>query len=130
MMGVNVKDLSVIVLGHELGHAYNHLGADIDGLRWASDGFAASEHALKEGLAQYYTHRVLQRPAIQYPHAKDVFAMLAQKQPPAYRSHESWVKDFKPEEVRFAMIEARRKCKAKLADFHAGLASAKKQLRA
>lgn len=129
MLGVAVEDLTTVVVAHELGHAYSHQGADIDNLRWDSAGFATSDHPLKEGLAQYYTHRVLQRQGLQFTCAKSVFDALAKKQPAAYRSHEPWVKDFKPEEVRFAMLESRRRGKATLSDFHAGLASAKKQLR-
>ena len=50
-----------MVLTHELAHAYTQLGADIDGRRWAAASFAKAETELKEGLAQYYTERVLRR---------------------------------------------------------------------
>jgi hypothetical protein len=57
-MGCTVEDLTVVVLTHELAHAYTQLGADIEGRRWPAAAFAAAESGLKEGLAQYYTDRV------------------------------------------------------------------------
>jgi hypothetical protein len=58
------------VLAHELAHAYTQLGADIDGRRWAAPSFAKAETALKEGLAQYYTDRVLRRLEARYKLAR------------------------------------------------------------
>src|SRR5262249_55475809 len=49
-LGAPVEDLTVVVLTHELAHAYTHLGRDIDGQRWAVDSFRESGRALKEGL--------------------------------------------------------------------------------
>jgi hypothetical protein len=60
-LGCDVEDLTVVVLTHELAHAYTQLGADIEGRRWAAPLFAKAEIALTEGLAQYYTDRVLHR---------------------------------------------------------------------
>lgn len=34
-MGCAVEDLAIVVLAHELAHAYTQLGADIEGRRWA-----------------------------------------------------------------------------------------------
>ena len=67
--GVTIEALTVVVLAHELAHAYTHLGADIDGRRWASTDFRDSAHPLKEGLAQYYTYRVLDRLRVRMPEA-------------------------------------------------------------
>ena len=39
----------------------HQLGADIEGRRWAAPLFAKAKSALTEGLAQYYTDRVLHR---------------------------------------------------------------------
>jgi len=47
-LGVPVEDLALVVLAHELAHAYTHLGRDIDGRRWELQAFRDSEHALEE----------------------------------------------------------------------------------
>ena len=57
-IGCGVEDLAIVVLTHELAHAYTQLGADIEGRRWAVPSFMKAESALKEGLAQYYTDGV------------------------------------------------------------------------
>jgi hypothetical protein len=49
-LGCAVDDLAIVVLTHELAHAYTQLGADIDGRRWAAASFAKAETELKEGL--------------------------------------------------------------------------------
>ena len=49
-LGCRIEDLAIVVLAHELAHAYTQLGADIDGRRWAAPSFAKAETALKEGL--------------------------------------------------------------------------------
>jgi hypothetical protein len=51
-LGCTVEDLTIVVLTHELAHAYTQLGADIDGRRWAAASFMKAETGLKEGLAQ------------------------------------------------------------------------------
>lgn len=52
-----VEDLTVVVLTHELAHAYTQLGADADGGRWQARRFASAGIAVVEGLAQYYSRR-------------------------------------------------------------------------
>src|SRR6476661_763301 len=47
-LGCEVEDLTVVVLTHELAHAYTQLGADIAGWRWPAAAFAAAELGLKE----------------------------------------------------------------------------------
>lgn len=127
-LGCDVEDLAVVVLTHELAHAYTQLGADIEGRRWAATSFAAAETALKEGLAQYYTDRVLRRLERRYSGALKVFLALLPGQPAAYRSHEPWVRDSLPEAVRRAMLEVRRWKEGYLADFNRRLAMAQKEL--
>jgi len=65
------------------------LGADIEGRRWTAPAFAAAETALKEGLAQYYTDRVLHRLERRYGGALNTFRALLPNQPVAYRTHEA-----------------------------------------
>ena len=75
MDGYTVEDLTVVVLAHELAHAYTQLGADTDGRRWRAELFRQAEPALVEGLAQYYTERTLLRTAWSLPRrARSVLA--------------------------------------------------------
>jgi hypothetical protein len=129
ILGVSVEALTVVVLAHELGHAYTHRAADIDGDAWTASAFANSEHALKEGLAQYYTARVCDRLAVSMPDAKLAYAELLKHQPAAYKTHEPWIEDHKPEEVRFALVIARREREMSLEGFEIGLSAARSQLR-
>jgi hypothetical protein len=72
-LGCAVEDLAVVVLTHELAHAYTQLGADIEGRRWAAPAFARSETALKEGLAQYYTGPGAEPPGTPLPRCAQGF---------------------------------------------------------
>jgi hypothetical protein len=109
--------LTVVVLTHELAHAYTQLGADIEGRRSTALSFAKAETALKEGLAQYYTDRVLRRLERRHGGALSVLLKMLPHQSAAYRSHEAWVKNFSPEAVRRAMLEVRRWNEGKLENF-------------
>lgn len=129
MLGVSVELLTTVVLIHELAHAYTHVGADIDGNRWDSRDFAAASTEIKEGLAQYYTHILSQRMDSQNRGLHDVYLLLLSHQPLAYHTHKKWVDDFRQEEVRSAMIAARRTGKGDLKFFHSELRAARKRLR-
>ncbi|MDI3469867.1 MAG: hypothetical protein OJF62_001930 [Pseudolabrys sp.] len=126
--GCGIEDLAIVVLTHELAHAYTQLGADIEGRRWAAPSFAKAETALKEGLAQYYTDRVLRRLERRYGGALNVFLGLLPGQPEPYRAHQPWVETSSPEAVRRAMLEVRRWNEGKLADFNRRLGAAQKEL--
>ena len=80
-IGCSIEDLSIVVLTHELAHAYTQLGADIEGRRWAAGSFAKAETALKEGLAQYYSDRVLRRLDRRHGGALEVFLGLLPARP-------------------------------------------------
>lgn len=127
-MGCKVEDLTVVVLTHELAHAYTQLGADIEGRRWPASAFAAAESGLKEGLAQYYTDRVLRKLERRFGSALKVYEAMLPGQPDAYRAHQNWVRDYSPEAVRRAMLEVRRWGENNLADFNRRLEDAMKQL--
>jgi hypothetical protein len=127
-LGCSVEDLAVVVLTHELAHAYTQLGADIAGWRWPAPLFEKAEPGLKEGLAQYYTDRVLRRLGGRYSGALRAYEMMLPKQPDIYRTHESWVEEFSPEAVRRAMLEVRRWKEGKLADFNRRLKAADEEL--
>lgn len=127
--GVPVEALTVVVFAHELAHAYTHLGSDIDGKRWATKDFHKSEHGLVEGLAQYYTALVCERLGDHEPNAEKAYKELLKDQPVAYHSHEKWLKDFKPEEIRLAIIETRRGGAGSIKAFEATLENARARLR-
>ncbi len=127
-LGCEVEDLATVVLTHELAHAYTQLGADIEGRRWPAPLFARAETSLKEGLAQYYTERVLRRLDHRAGSALGVFHAMLPKQSDAYRAHEPWLKQFSPEAVRRAMLEVRRWREGRLEDFNKRLQTAKVQL--
>jgi hypothetical protein len=127
-MGFMVEDLSIAVLTHELAHAYTQLGADIDGRRWPAAAFGNAERGLVEGLAQYYTDRVLRRLDRRYGGAIKVYEKMLEKQPEPYRTHVPWTQEFSPEAVRRAMLEVRRWREGKVADFERRLKEAQKEL--
>jgi hypothetical protein len=117
-LGCTVEDLAIVVLTHELAHAYTQLGADIEGRRWAAPAFAKAETTLKEGLAQYYADRVLHRLERRYAGALKVFLRMLPSQADAYRAHLSWIEKSSPEAVRRAMLEVRRRGEGRLEDFN------------
>lgn len=128
-IGCSVEDLTIVVLAHELAHAYTQLGADIEGRRWPLSSFRYADIYLKEGLAQYYTQRVLERLTSKYKGALDAFKRMLPKQSEPYSVHEQWIKDdFKPEEVRRAMLEIRRWNEGTIVEFEQRLKAAKNDL--
>ena len=48
-IGCTVEDLAIVVLTHELAHAYSQLGADIEGRRWQATVFSQAERGLSKG---------------------------------------------------------------------------------
>ena len=126
-MGCTVEDLTVVVLAHELAHAYTQLGADIDGRRWVASKFAKTDKGLKEGLAQYYTERVLRRMNRRYEGALKVYEKMLPGQPEEYRTHLQWMEGYSPEAIRRAILEVRRDTEGKLDVFAKRLDEAQKQ---
>lgn len=127
-VGCSVEDLTIVVLTHELAHAYTQLGADIEGRRWPARTFAVAEPGLREGLAQYYTDRVLTRLDRRYGGALKVFKQMLPGQPAVYRTHEPWLADSSPEAVRRAMLEVRRWREGTLTAFDQRLRAAQQAL--
>lgn len=127
-MGCTVEDLTIVVLAHELAHAYTQLGADIEGRRWQAEAFAEAENEVKEGLAQYYTDLVLRRLSHRYAGAFEAYKQMLPMQSDLYRTHENWVKDSTPESVRRAMLEMRRWKEGTLGEFNQRLVEAQQQL--
>ncbi len=129
VLGVTTESLTVVVLAHELAHAYSHRAADIDGRIWDATLFSKCGSALKEGLAQYYTATVCDRLAASIPEAKCAYSELLKHQPKDYRRHLPWIKKHKPEEVRFALVVARREGFMQAEDFDSVLDAARIRLR-
>jgi len=53
MLDVSVDGLTIVVLTHELVHAYTQLENDIDNEQWETGAFAAADLKVVEGLAQF-----------------------------------------------------------------------------
>ena len=129
LLGVSVEGLTVKVLAHELAHAYTHVGADADGRRWGTTAFQRTDRALLEGLAQYYTCRVLERLGKLAPGAMDAYEKLLPHQPAIYRTHLSWLEHYSPEEVRDAMLTVRCRGAGTLSEFQSLLNDARAKRR-
>lgn len=114
MLEVHIEDLALVVLGHELAHAYTHMGRDIDGKEWDKRGFFDSDKAVTEGLAQYYAMAVTSRLWQRFPAGRAAFDKLLTLQSGPYLAHEEWAEHYAgngSETVRFAMLVARSKGK-------------------
>lgn len=122
-LGVSIEALTIVVLAHELAHAYTHLGRDIDNERWDTDRFAACDLDIVEGLAQFYTHVLCSRLGARMPSALPAYQALLSKQSGPYRSHLGWVEDRERggEIVRVSMIECRSRGILKSAEFLAAV---------
>lgn len=127
-LNVTVEGLALKVLAHEWGHAYSHIGADIDGKRWPSQDFAQSEKSIKEGLAQYCALKVVKGLQGRFPDGYQAYEAILPRQPDIYRTHLGWIK-YSPEEIRHAMLTTRRAGVAQLNDFNSSLVEAKERLR-
>jgi len=128
-LACSVEDLTIVVLAHELAHAYTQLGADIEGRRWPSREFDRAEVDLVEGLAQYYAWQTLNRLSRKFPGALKTFDSLLAKQSSPYHAHVPWLEHFTAEAVRRAMIEARRWREGSLEHYERRLVQAAEQLR-
>lgn len=117
LIDVSIESLTIVVLAHELSHAYTHLGYDIDNFQWDSERFARTDIHVVEGLAQFYTNVVCEHLTGRIPEAKIAFERLLKKQGPAYTSFRRWLppktegdeeRDSSGEVIRASMIECRR----------------------
>ncbi|CAG1022038.1 hypothetical protein MTYM_01444 [Methylococcales bacterium] len=112
MLDVEIEALTVVVLAHELAHAYTHLGRDIDGRQWETETFAQTDIHIVEGLAQYYTQSVCKKLAARFPSALESFKTLLKQQSAPYQCFQDWIEDRKAdpgEFVRQCMIQTRTK---------------------
>ena len=61
VLGITAESLTVVIATHELAHAYSHLGREIDGKKWETEGFAGADLNIVEGIAQFYTEVVARK---------------------------------------------------------------------
>ena len=113
LLGVDTEALAVVVMAHELAHAYTHLGLDSNGSRW-EDNFWNCDRGILEGLAQYYTHMTAEAMKEErgYDKVWTAYDRMTQLQrdnkATLYVNHLAWVKDISPEAMRFALLDLRR----------------------
>ncbi len=131
-LNVAVEDLTVVVLAHELAHAYTHLGRDIDGHQWATNHFGDSDLGVIEGLAQFYTETVTDRLSNRFPNAHSAYEALLAIQAGPYKTHLEWTEQTgsrASEILRWCLLEARAKGKAKCAEFETLVKGANERLK-
>ena len=107
-MEMSVEALTVVVLAHELVHAYTHLGFDIDRRNWPTERFCSTDIAIIEGLAQFYAEVVCRKLVEQLPEASRTFEDLISVQHPIYATHREWVfvgDESNGEIIRGALVE-------------------------
>ena len=107
---VDPRSLENVVLLHESIHAVCHLGVDLDGRSWDSFSLPTSENlgfrpdVLHEGIAQYFTFRMLER--LDDSVLTRTFETLTSAQPPEYQRWRS-MRQIPIERVREILIAAR-----------------------
>jgi hypothetical protein len=107
---LQIEDLAVVVLTHELAHGYTHIGCDIGGASWDTQGFGKSDDDVIEGLAQFYTDVVTQKAASRVPNAHRAYLRFLEMQSGPYLAHQKWIPDtpeHRAEAVRFTLLAAR-----------------------
>jgi hypothetical protein len=127
-INASIEDLTIIVLIHELAHAYTHIGMDIGGRSWETQDFRKSDLAVLEGLAQYYTYIFLASIRKNQPNVLTVFEDLLKMQHPAYHTFKIWMGDSQDERseagrseaIRLALLDARLQGVVNERDFSAG----------
>jgi hypothetical protein len=108
-LNVSVEALTVVILTHELAHAYIHLGNDIDHFKWDTKMMRQTDLHIQEGLAQYYTRRICYTMKSRYPQALEAFTALLDLQSFLYRDFLSWFKEGEPsgEIIRSCLLACR-----------------------
>jgi hypothetical protein len=112
LLGVDTEALAVVVMAHELAHAYTHLGLDSNKNRW-EDGFWGCDPGITEGLAQYYTH--LTAAALKkergYDRVWTAYEQFTNLQKAngakVYVNHLTWMETISPEAIRQALLDLR-----------------------
>ncbi len=131
LLGVPLDALTVVILVHELAHAYSHLGRDIDGEAWSMRDFADADLELVEGIAQFYTQVICRGLTHRFPSALQAFDALLEKQGDEYTAFQNWIvgEERAGEIVRVAMIECRTKRVTSVKDFEASIDHHRQQVK-
>lgn len=107
---VDVRSLENVVLIHETVHAVCHLGRDLDGRMWeafalpTSDDPSFQPDLLHEGLAQFFTYKMVER--LEDHDMMNAFEALTEVQPSAYGRWQQ-MRDLPAERVRQVLVAAR-----------------------
>lgn len=124
---ISLEHLIVVVLAHELAHAYHHIGFDTDGYQWADMNKA--ELNIVEGLAQYYTALFVEDQKTIYPGVKEAYLELLAYQTGPYKVHLTWLSHAKKEHVKHAFNVTRRNGLKTYKEFGQVLRDSKSQLK-
>lgn len=89
---VSPEALTVVVLAHELAHAYSHEGRDIGDKTWNTEVFAQADTEIVEGIAQFYTQVICNTLGDRDPTIVDAYERFLALQSGPYRVHDEWVK--------------------------------------
>lgn len=119
LLEVSVEGLTIVVLAHELLHAYTHVGSDHAGEQWDTETFANSDDRIVEGLAQFYTRAISRKLEGRIPGVVNAFEKLLTIQSPAYTCFSEWTdqRERAGEIIRFSMIGCRNKKLTNYEDF-------------
>jgi len=121
---VDLQWAIVVVLAHELAHAYHHAGKDNDGRVWTS---MPSAHLwIKEGLAEYYTEKFVESQQHAYPALRKAYDGLLQGSGEEYTSYLEWKDNYTLEHVKLALSMVRRHDVRSYEAFKAKLEEAKR----
>ncbi len=137
---VSIEDLTLVVLAHEVAHAYTHVGMDIGGSCWETDAFIKTDRAVTEGLAQYYTFVFLVKHAKteREPGPLAAYRKLLEHQGPEYHTHLDWIDDHDDDDyvspppseaIRLALLDGRIRGICRGDEFSANVAENKWRLR-
>lgn len=130
-LGVSAEALTIVVLAHELAHAYTHLGFDIDNEQWETPALAEADLHIVEGLAQFYTGVVCKRIEPRMPAAIRAYKALLARQSGPYKAHLNWAggDERAGEIIRVAMIECRSRRITEYEDFCRAIERHRRQVR-
>lgn len=117
--GIDPEALTIVVLAHELAHAYTIIGRDIDGGIWDRDAIFHTDLDITEGIAQHYTEVVCERIYDRYPKALEAFLLLREVQSKPYTGYTEWYPDDVQtgEALRASILTCRTERITKITDF-------------
>lgn len=104
LTGKSLENMFIVVLTHELAHAYHHMGRDNDGNMWVE--MRGADISIKEGLAQYYSCLFAEEQKSIFPGIFKAYQDLLAHQEGPYVVHKDWFK-YKKEAIKAAMIMLR-----------------------